>query len=85
MIHAFAGLRKWQSDNRIYNTRRPTQAQRRRAIAAGTEPLLCRAAADALPGLRSVPFVAPVTRPTVRAICSPGKRSATGEIDLTVQ
>ncbi|AWF07525.1 hypothetical protein H233_3491 [Klebsiella pneumoniae UHKPC27] len=27
-------------------------AQRRRAIAAGTEPLLCRAAADALPGLR---------------------------------
>ncbi|MBX4564582.1 hypothetical protein CF042_36120 [Klebsiella pneumoniae] len=61
MIHAFAGLRKWQSDNRIYNTRRPTQAQRRRAIAAGTEPLLCRAAADALPGLRSVPFVAPVS------------------------
>ncbi|UMX50323.1 hypothetical protein MJ390_09895 [Klebsiella pneumoniae] len=27
-------------------------AQRRRAIAAGTEPLLCRAAAGALPGLR---------------------------------
>ncbi|HBX6201454.1 TPA: hypothetical protein MIN54_20900 [Klebsiella pneumoniae] len=27
-------------------------AQRRRAIAAGTKPLLCRAASDALPGLR---------------------------------
>ncbi|AZR63634.1 hypothetical protein ELE18_15440 [Klebsiella quasipneumoniae] len=32
---------------------RPAQAQRRRARTAGTEPILCRVAAVALPGLRS--------------------------------
>ncbi|MBO2029558.1 hypothetical protein J4734_23305 [Klebsiella pneumoniae] len=41
-------------------------AQRRRAIAAGTEPLLCRAAADALPGLRCV-------RPAVKLPTSPAE------------
>ncbi|EIW9169945.1 hypothetical protein BV408_03610 [Klebsiella pneumoniae] len=43
-------------------------AQRRRAIAAGTEPLLCRAASDALPGLRCVrPAVKLPTRPAETA------------------
>ncbi|HBZ1181307.1 TPA: hypothetical protein MJD79_08210 [Klebsiella pneumoniae] len=42
----------WRCAYPTYTTPRPAQAQRRRAIAAGTEPLLCRAAADALPGLR---------------------------------
>ncbi|QEP92536.1 hypothetical protein FZ928_13420 [Klebsiella pneumoniae] len=41
-------------------------AQRRRAIAAGTEPLLCRAAADALPGLRCV-------RPAVKLPTNPAE------------
>ena len=36
---------------------RPTQAQRRRAMASGTASLLCRVAANALPGLQ---FVRPV-------------------------
>ncbi|HBY0223540.1 TPA: hypothetical protein MIY62_11145 [Klebsiella pneumoniae] len=31
---------------------RPAQAQRRRARTAGTEPILCRVAAVALPGLQ---------------------------------
>ncbi len=51
----------WRCAYPTYTTPTPMLAQRRRAIAAGTEPLLCRAAADALPGLRSVPFVAPVS------------------------
>ncbi|HBY1805030.1 TPA: hypothetical protein MIR03_24520, partial [Klebsiella pneumoniae] len=33
-------------------SRRPAQAQRRRARTAGAEPLLCRVAANALPDLR---------------------------------
>ncbi|PJH21742.1 hypothetical protein CUT98_09785, partial [Klebsiella pneumoniae] len=33
-------------------SRRPGQAQRRRARTAGAEPLLCRVAANALPDLR---------------------------------
>ncbi|HBY4916948.1 TPA: hypothetical protein MIV25_26210, partial [Klebsiella pneumoniae] len=32
------------------------QAQRRRAMAAGSEPHLCRVAAGALPGLQPLPF-----------------------------
>ncbi|PLL16112.1 hypothetical protein CWN23_22330 [Klebsiella pneumoniae] len=35
---------------------RPAQAQRRRARTAGTEPILCRVAAVALPGLQPLPF-----------------------------
>ncbi|QFU64896.1 hypothetical protein EQH50_08820 [Klebsiella quasipneumoniae] len=35
---------------------RPAQAQRRRARTAGTEPILCRGAACALPGLQTLPF-----------------------------
>ncbi|AWB62162.1 hypothetical protein CUC76_11435 [Enterobacteriaceae bacterium S05] len=41
-------------------SRRPAQAQRRRAITADAEPLLCRVAANALPDLR------------LGAICQPG-------------
>ncbi|RWT65127.1 hypothetical protein DN601_04595 [Klebsiella quasipneumoniae subsp. similipneumoniae] len=41
-------------------SRRPAQAQRRRARTADAEPLLCRVAANALPDLR------------LRAICQPG-------------
>ncbi|AVB73919.1 TPA: hypothetical protein MHN43_04800 [Klebsiella pneumoniae] len=44
-------------------SRRPAQAQRRRARTAGAEPLLCRVAAYALPDLHFL------------AICSLGQRS----------
>ncbi len=47
--HLFFG---WRCAYPTYTTPTPMLAQRRRAIAAGTEPLSCRAAADALPGLR---------------------------------
>ncbi|EIW8724472.1 hypothetical protein B1A34_09240 [Klebsiella pneumoniae] len=43
-------------------SRRPAQAQRRRARTAGAEPILCRVTANALPDLR------------LSAICRPGER-----------
>ncbi|MFL4502118.1 hypothetical protein ACJ2BB_11240, partial [Klebsiella pneumoniae] len=42
----------WRCAYPTYTTPTPMLAQRRRAIAAGTEPRFCRAAADAVPGLR---------------------------------
>ncbi|ARX36944.1 hypothetical protein AM404_00810 [Klebsiella pneumoniae] len=67
----------WRCAYPTYTTPRPTQAQRRRAIAAGTEPLLCRAAADALPGLRgpdpvceSPPNMGPLKLPGLAASTS---------------
>ncbi|QEP91516.1 hypothetical protein FZ929_08585 [Klebsiella pneumoniae] len=58
-----------------YTTPTPMLAQRRRAIAAGTEPLLCRAAADALPGLRCVrPAVKLPTNPAEMPVLRPQHR-----------
>ncbi|AZJ05410.1 hypothetical protein BME36_016400 [Klebsiella quasipneumoniae subsp. similipneumoniae] len=47
------GLRLTRPTHPALTVCRPAQAQRRRARTAGTEPILCRVAAVALPGLRS--------------------------------
>ncbi|WP_261933909.1 hypothetical protein, partial [Klebsiella pneumoniae] len=63
----------WRCAYPTYTTPTPMLAQRRRAIAAGTEPRLCRVAADALPGLRgpdpvceSPPNMGPLKLPVLR-------------------
>ncbi|EIW8658369.1 hypothetical protein BJQ30_07895 [Klebsiella pneumoniae] len=68
-------------------SRRPAQAQRRRARTAGAEPLLCRVTANALPDLHFLAICSPGSAPgrqsqrreTRRSPVGPRKRSAAGQ------